>query len=400
MKIAIGILRLLPRGGLEDHAIRLAEALAARGHEVVMHTTGRLPGIGVATVSLDRRRKALTNHGRMAAFAADFGDATRGRFDRVVGFQPMPGLDVLFLADHLRNRPDAPLLKRLTPRFRGYAGLEAACFGPASRTRIMGLARPQLRAFVERYPGAVARMAILPPTITGERRKPHLRTPELREEMRTRLGVDRQAPVWLWLGLQPHIKGLDRAIEALASALASAPAAILLVGGVAPGDGKLAALVRRAAQLGVSHRICWLGYLSGEDVPAHFAAADVLAHPARVDVTGAVILEAIINGLPVVATDCCGFAPHIERSGAGKVVGTPFSPEGFASALAEVGGPGNAVFSANGIDYGQSPELYSGLSVACDLIEAGAWPRQITMAEDDGPRHSPAGHAGSRPWSR
>ena len=31
-------------------------------------------------------------------------------------------------------------------------------------------------------------------------------------------------------------------------------------------------------------------------------AADVLAHPSRVDVTGAVILEAVVNGLPAVAT--------------------------------------------------------------------------------------------------
>ena len=109
VKIAIGIFRLLPRGGLEDHALRIADELARRGHEIVLHTTGKLPDVDLATVALDRRPKPLTNHGRMAAFAADFKRATHGRFDRIVGFQPMPGIDVLFLADHLRNRPDASL---------------------------------------------------------------------------------------------------------------------------------------------------------------------------------------------------------------------------------------------------------------------------------------------------
>ena len=128
--------------------------------------------------------------------------------------------------------------------------------------------------------------------------------------------------------------------------------------------------------------------------------ADLLAHPARVDVTGAVILEAVINGLPVVATDCCGFAPHVVRSGAGKVIRTPFDAEGFAAALVAVGGPENTALSANGIEYGQSPELYSGLAVACDLIEAAVWPRQITMAEDAGRPRMPAAQAGSQTWSR
>ena len=185
------------------------------------------------------------------------------------------------------------------------------------------------------------------------------------------------SPVWLWLGLQPHIKGLDRVIEALALV----PAATLLVGGVASGDGKLDAPVRRAAQLGVSDRIRWLGHLPVQDVPGHFAVADVLAHPARIDVTGAVILEALINGLPVVATNCCGFATHIERSGGGIVVPcSPFDVKDFAAALSKVCGPENAALSRKAVAYGKSPELYSGLSVACDLIEATIWPKELTMA--------------------
>jgi UDP-glucose:(heptosyl)LPS alpha-1,3-glucosyltransferase len=376
VKIALGILKLSPRGGLEDHALRIAAELAGRGHEVVLHATGKLPDTGVAAVALDRRAKALTNHGRVSAFAEDFEKATRHGFDRVVGFHPMPGLDVLFLADHLRGHGDAPVLKGLLPRFRTHARLEASCFGRGSATRIMGLALRQMRAFAERYPESRSRIVVLPPTMSDVRRRPDLRIDELRRQTAARLRIDARQPTWLWLGLQPHIKGLDRVIEALAAT----PGATLLIGGIAPGNRKLAAVERKIVQLGIEKRIRWLGFVASQDLPEIFAAADVLAHPARVDVTGGVILEALTNGLPVVTTDCCGFSTHVEKSGAGQVISAPFRIEAFVAALNKVAGPLNAAMSRQGIAYGGSPALFSGLALACDLIEADHWPDELTMA--------------------
>jgi UDP-glucose:(heptosyl)LPS alpha-1,3-glucosyltransferase len=378
MKIALGIYRLAPRGGLEDHAIRIAEELARRGHQAVLHATGEIPRLDLPVVSIGVGG-AATNHGRMAAFAREFqAAAAAGRFDRVVGFQPMPGLDILFLADHLRGSPDVPFLKRLLRRHRTFVRLEAACFGPGAKTRILGLARPQMQAFAKLYPESRARTVILPPTIKEGRRHPELRTAGLRQSARARFGVGEAAKAWLWLGLQPQIKGLDRAVEALASA----PDAVLMVAGIAPDDRRLLRIERQAARLGVADRMRWLGYLSGDELFSAFAAADVLAHPARVDVTAAVILEALINGLPVVATAICGFAHHIEKAGAGKIVPEPFDGAVFARSLAAVCGPQNATFSANGIAYGRSPELYSGLRLACDLIEASDWPVDLTAAAE------------------
>jgi len=206
-----------------------------------------------------------------------------------------------------------------------------------------------------------------------------LRTLELRNSARARFSVSDAARAWLWLGLQPHIKGLDRAVEALASV----PDAVLMIAGIAPADRRLIRIERQAARLGVADRIRWLGYLTGDALFAAFAAADALAHPARVDVTAAVILEALINGLPVVATAECGFASHVEAAKAGKIVPAPFDGPGFARMLAEVCGPQNATFSANGIAYGRTPELYSGLTLACDLIEADTWPVELTAAAED-----------------
>ncbi len=369
MRIALAIQKLRPLGGLEDNCLRIAAELERRGHEVTLFTSTE-EDIPFRHVLLKPPALTITNHGKARAFARSFVAASRGHFDRTVAFQPVPGADVLFIADVLRDRVDIPLAKRLTPRFRSQTALEEGCLGSESRTRIIGLAEPQMRAFAARYPSSRERSAVIPPTLPPSRRQTDLRSTERRLAARERLGLDNGSFVWLWLGLQPIVKGLDRVIEALARS----PNAVLLVGGLTSADGKGQKDASHAARLGIGDRIRWLGYISEDRYFDAVAAADLLAHPARVDVTGGVILESIVNGLPVVATDVCGFAPHIERSGAGRVVPSPFDPETFIAALNAVGEEDGALLSARGIAYGADPVLYSGIDAACDLIEADEWP--------------------------
>lgn len=369
MRIALAIQKLRPLGGLEDNCLRIAAELKQRGHEVTLFTSAD-DDIPFRHVVLRPPMLSITNHGRARAFATGFVAASRGHFDRTVAFQPVPGADVLFVADVLRNRADAPLAKRMTPRFRTHAALEEGCFGSRASTRIIGLAIPQMRAFAERYPASRERTAIIPPTLPPSRRRTDLHVPGRRRAARARFGLDDSSIAWLWLGLQPNVKGLDRVVEALPRS----PNAVLLVGGLTSADNKSRRDATRAIRLGVGDRIRWLGYVTNDEYFDAIAAADLLVHPARVDVTGGVILEAIVNGLPVVATDVCGFSPHIERSGAGRVVPSPFDPGAFDAALSAVGGDDRAALSARGIAYGADPLLYSGIEAACDLIEAADWP--------------------------
>lgn len=369
MRIALGIQKLRPRGGLEDHCLRIAAELASRGQEVTLFTSVK-EDCPYKNVVLKPPFPTFSNHGMVRAFATQFIAASRGQFDRTVAFQPAPGADVLFIADTLRSRSDAPFLQRLTPRFRVRRALEEGCFGAEARTRIIGLAENQMRAFVERFPSSSNRIAIIPPSLSPSRRRPGLRAPEYRLAARQRLDLDPSSKVWLWLGLQPAVKGLDRVIDALAAR----PDVVLLVGGLGSANRKARESIARAARRGIGGRLRWLGYVSEESYFDAIAAADLLAHPARLDVTGGVILEAIVNGLPVVATDICGFAAHIEASGAGRIVTSPFSAEAFAAALDFVTESDGATMSARGIAYGADPSLYSGIEAACDLIEAADWP--------------------------
>ena len=100
------------------------------------------------------------------------------------------------------------------------------------------------------------------------------------------------------------------------------------------------------------------------------AAADVLVHPSRLDVTGQVILEAVVNGLPSVATSVCGFAEHVRASGSGIVLPEPFTQSAFEAALKRLRDPTLAAqMSAAGIEYGRKTEPVTGLEQAADIIE-------------------------------
>jgi UDP-glucose:(heptosyl)LPS alpha-1,3-glucosyltransferase len=366
LKIAIAIHRLSPRGGLEDNCIRISEELRRRGHDLTIFVTGNQPNPSIRTVSLAPEVSFPFASSRIAQFARNFIAETRGQFDRTVSFQPIPGTDILFTADWLRNVPDAPVWRRWTRRFKTYAALEEGCFAEHSKTRIIAVSEQQIRAYVARYRTSRERIVLVPPTLSRDKSRPEHRTSAVREQVRANLGLDRGTPLWLWLGIQPSVKGLDRVLKALEHS----PGTHLMVAGLTRDDPKLKGYVPRA----VEDRTHWFGYVSGGELMDCIAAADVLAHPARIDVTGGAIVEAIVNGLPVVATSVCGFSSHILSSGAGRVVPDPFDIDLFGAALAEVAGPANAAYSAKGIAYGKAVDLYSGVAVASDLIEAESWP--------------------------
>ena len=101
------------------------------------------------------------------------------------------------------------------------------------------------------------------------------------------------------------------------------------------------------------------------------AAADLFVHPARYDTTGTVILEALVNGLPVVTTEVCGYATHVTAADAGLVIPEPFRQSALIGAVAEAqSADRRARWSRNGVAYGERIDLYSGLDRAADIIAA------------------------------
>ena len=62
-----------------------------------------------------------------------------------------------------------------------------------------------------------------------------------------------------------------------------------------------------------------------DEIPNFLFAADLLLHPATDENAGIILLEAAVAGLPVIATENCGYGHYIEEAGIGYLVPNPFS---------------------------------------------------------------------------
>jgi UDP-glucose:(heptosyl)LPS alpha-1,3-glucosyltransferase len=190
----------------------------------------------------------------------------------------------------------------------------------------------------------------------------------MRAALRAQFGFTSRDWVWIAIGVQPHTKGFDRTIRALRE---FASAKLLIVGLAETSTRAAKAMAARAKRLGLADRISFLGHR--EDIPELMAAADLLVHPARHDTTGTVILEAVVNGLPVVTTSLCGYAQHVDAAEAGIVMKEPFGYEAFVAALSIAEDAGQrSRWSMSAAQYGNQPFLYDGLSRAAEIILGAA----------------------------
>ena len=376
MRVALGIVRLFPEGGLQRHCLGVAQLLLERGHQVTLFTSSNrcdLPE-NLALTLLPAR--ALTNHGIDRAFARKFAAATAERFDRVVGFNKLAGLDILYCADPPMDVPRRAWWKRYLPRHWARLNLEGQSFRPLASTRIIALTRSLAENYQQYWHIDAKRFTVVPPVMDAARRRTDPRDPARRDAARAALHLPAGRSVWLWIGAKPYIKGLDRVM----AAMVGTPNALLLMIGVTATRGEGRAAAARARRLGIFNRVRFYGYC--DDIPEFMAAADMLVHPARLDVTGQVLLESIVNGLPVIASGCCGFASLVGEANAGLVLPEPFQQSALEAAVTSLRDPAAAErFSRNGIEYGRKMVPPDGLVIAADVIEnaprTALGPRQL-----------------------
>jgi UDP-glucose:(heptosyl)LPS alpha-1,3-glucosyltransferase len=366
MRVAFGIVRLFPEGGLQRHCLDVARLLLDRGHQVTIFTSSNLCDLPEDLVPTLLPVRGFTNHGVDWAFSRKFAAAVAGRFDRVVGFNKLVGLDVLYCADPPVENPRRGFWYRQLPRHWARLKLEGHSFRPSSSTHIIALTRSLAEAYRQNWGLAMDRFTVIPPVVDTARRRQDLRHPERRKALRAAFHIPADRHVWLWIGAKPHIKGLDRVM----AAMVAKPNAFLLAVGVTASRGEGRAAAAKARRLGIFDRVRFYGYC--EDIPDFLAAADILVHPARMDVTGQVILESIINGLPAVTSACCGFAEHVRAANAGIVLPEPFKHDALEAAVTRLEEPGLAdLFSCNGIEYGRRVVPLDGMVIAADAIEHG-----------------------------
>ena len=126
----------------------------------------------------------------------------------------------------------------------------------------------------------------------------------------------RQRVRFVYLGRLVDFKGVDILLEALAQALApdvqleAAPSEMELhVIGDGPDREELQA---KARTLGIADRVVFHGFVPQKDCPGLLADADALVLPSLHECGGAVVLEAMAMGVPVIATRWGGPADYLD----------------------------------------------------------------------------------------
>jgi len=185
----------------------------------------------------------------------------------------------------------------------------------------------------------------------------------------------------LYVGRFDPIKGLPLALDALRILRAVAPSATLELVGEGPERPRLEAM---AVRLGVADRLVWTPWSPRSEIFAKMRRSDVFIFPSLRDGGGAVVVEAMASGLPVVCLDVGGPGFHV-RDGYGVKI-RPGRPDAVAAELAAAVGrfwcdPGlrdrvGRAARERAASYYEWSRLGGRLRAICDDALAGRPPRR------------------------
>ena len=134
-------------------------------------------------------------------------------------------------------------------------------------------------------------------------------------------------PLVLFVGRLRHYKGLDVLLEAMSQVSAQL---------VVVGAGPMAEVwQRQAVEAGLSDRVTFLGQVAEADLVAAYYAADLFVLPStnRAETWGAVQIEAMACGLPVVCTELGTGTSYVNQDGVTGIVVQPRDPDALAGAV-------------------------------------------------------------------
>ncbi len=308
--------------GGEVHLVALAEGLRRRGHDVRAVVRPRsalarrlgeagLPVVTMPLVDWYEPRGTLDLHAWLRDEGIDILHAHVPR-DWYTAAVASLGLPVALVGTRHRLDPIgcAPLKRPFLGRFAALVAVSEAVRAPLVAGRFLPSDR------VVTVPNGVS----LPAAALD------------RAEARRVLGLPAAGRVIGCVGRLDPDKGVDVLLEAMARVRRTRPDLVLaIVGDGAPGGRCRTALESRAAVPDLAGAVRFCGYR--EDAARLAAAFDVQAVPSRAEPFGLVLLEAMVRGVPLVAT-AAGGVPEIVRDGREGMLVPPDDAEALAGALA------------------------------------------------------------------
>lgn len=157
--------------------------------------------------------------------------------------------------------------------------------------------------------------------------------PEEAGRVRAALSLKRDEVMILAVGRMVYKKGFEFLVRAMPQILQHTPSARLVLVGY--GDTR-AELETQAHSLGLNGHVIFAGRVPRAEIPAYFAASDIVTVPSVRDEAGNVdglpnvVLEGMAAGKPIVASNIAGFPDVIDDGVSGLLV-----PEKDSAALAD-----------------------------------------------------------------
>ncbi|MCI0497746.1 MAG: glycosyltransferase [Thermoplasmata archaeon] len=291
-------------GGVESHVRDISIELIRRGHEVEVLTPRYDPALPESDVHMGvpiRRSRML-----FSAFSTPCSPAIRKDIDPradIVHVHTPPPLTEYFAVRGslhlgkpvvLTHHCDLEIPSCLGPLITGVyrRTLGRSAISKADRLVVTTRSYAATSRYVWRY-----RPTVVPNTVDIHRFRPDIDG----EAVRMREGIGR-GKVAMYVGRIVFHKGLEYFIR---SAMHTGDDVLHLIIGSGPKTEELKALARRT---GVADKVHFRGYVSDEELPQFYAAADVLVLPSvsRLEAFGIVGLEAMASGKPVVLSNIPG----------------------------------------------------------------------------------------------
>jgi len=153
----------------------------------------------------------------------------------------------------------------------------------------------------------------------------------VKSEMRRKLGIAQDASVVLTVRRLVYKNGIDTLVESAEIAVKKNPKLVFVVVGKGPDFEEVK---EKIAQVGMQGNFRLTGFVSDEELPLYYNAADLFALPSKSgEGLPLVALEAMACGLPVIATNVGGTS-EVMSDDYGKLV-PPNSPGALAEAILE-----------------------------------------------------------------
>ncbi len=153
--------------------------------------------------------------------------------------------------------------------------------------------------------------------------------PKVKDSMRKKLGISKDARVVLTVRRLVYKNGIDTLIGSAEITIKKNPKIVFVVVGKGP-DFK--EVTEKIAQLGIQKNFRLTGFVSDEELPSYYNIADMFALPSKSgEGLPLVALEAMACGLPVIATNVGGTSEVLSED-YGKLV-PPNAPDYLAEAI-------------------------------------------------------------------